>query len=117
MVLVPREPDPTITGYHAHVYYDEQTRPVAAQLRDAVAAGFEVDLGRWHDRPIGPHPSGSYQIAFRPELFGRVIPWLALNRQGLTVFVHAETGNALEDHTAHVIWLGDSQKLNLAALG
>jgi aromatic ring-cleaving dioxygenase len=60
---------------------------------------------------------GSYQIAFRPELFGRLIPWLALNRQGLTVFVHPETGNALEDHCAHVIWLGDSQKLNLAALG
>jgi aromatic ring-cleaving dioxygenase len=50
-------------------------------------------------------------------LFGRLIPWLALNRQGLTVFVHPETGNALEDHSANVIWLGDSQKLNLAALG
>jgi aromatic ring-cleaving dioxygenase len=46
MVLVPREPEPTITGHHAHVYYDGQTRPVAAQLRDAIAARFEVDLGR-----------------------------------------------------------------------
>jgi DOPA 4,5-dioxygenase len=45
------------------------------------------------------------------------VPWLTLNRQGLTVFVHAETGEAIADHTAHVIWLGDSRQLNLAALG
>lgn len=115
--FAPREPAATVTGYHAHVYYDAETKPIAAELREAIAAAFEVDLGRWHDQPIGPHPSGSYQIAFEPELFSRLIPWLALNRHGLTVFVHPETGDALTDHSAYVIWLGDSQKLNLAALG
>jgi DOPA 4,5-dioxygenase len=44
------------------------------------------------------------------------VPWLALNRDGLTVFVHPETGNALADHSAHVIWLGDSQALKLDVL-
>ncbi len=117
MILTTREPVGTINGYHAHVYYDERTKPVAAQLRDAVAGRFEVSLGRWHDQPIGPHPSGSYQIAFQPDLFPELVPWLALNRQGLTVFVHPETGDALADHSAHVIWLGDSRQLNLAALG
>jgi len=117
MVLTPREPGAAITGYHAHVYYDARTRPVAEQLRAAIAERFEVELGRWHDRPIGPHPSASYQIAFRPELFGSLVPWLAVNRQGLTVFVHPETGDAQADHSAHVIWLGGSQKLSLAALG
>ena len=117
MVLTPREPGATITGYHAHVYYDARSRPVAEQLRDAIAERFEVELGRWHDRPIGPHPSASYQIAFRPELFGSLISWLAVNRQGLTVFVHPETGDAQADHSAPVIWLGESHKLSLAALG
>jgi DOPA 4,5-dioxygenase len=117
MVLTPREPDGAITGYHAHVYYDARSKPVAEQLRAALAARFEVELGRWHDQPIGPHPSGSYQIAFRPELFAALVPWLAINRQGLTVFVHPETGDALADHSAHVIWLGESQQLSLAALG
>ena len=117
MVMAPREPVGTINGYHAHVYYDQRTRPVAAQLRDALAGRFTVSLGRWHDQPIGPHPSGSYQIAFGPELFAELVPWLALNRQGLSVFVHPETGDALADHSAHVIWLGDSWQLNLAALG
>jgi aromatic ring-cleaving dioxygenase len=107
---------PAITGYHAHIYYDAATKHLAAQLREAVAPRFEVSLGRWHDAPIGPHPSGSYQIAFAPALFGELIPWLALNRRNLAVFVHPETGNALADHSDHVIWLGESRKLNLGAL-
>ncbi len=105
-----------ITGYHAHVYYDATTKPAAAVLRDAVAAAFEAELGRWHDAPVGPHPCGSYQIAFGPELFASLVPWLALNRGELTVFVHPNTGDALADHSAHVIWLGESRALNLAAL-
>jgi aromatic ring-cleaving dioxygenase len=109
-------PAASITGYHAHVYYDQATKAAAARLRDAVEQRFEVTLGRWHDAPIGPHPCASYQIAFAPELFGELLPWLALNRAGLTVFVHPETGDALTDHSAHVIWLGDSRKLRLSAL-
>jgi DOPA 4,5-dioxygenase len=105
-----------VTGYHAHVYYDAATKPLAAQLRAAIEQRFAVTMGRWHDAPIGPHPCGSYQIAFAPELFGELIPWLALNRAGLTVFVHPETGDALADHSAHVIWLGESRALKLGAL-
>jgi DOPA 4,5-dioxygenase len=85
-------------------------------LRDKVAAAFEVELGRWHDTPVGPHPCGSYQIAFGPELFATLVPWLALNRGDLTVFVHPNTGQALADHSAHVMWLGESRALNLDAL-
>ena len=44
------------------------------------------------------------------------MPWLVEHRNGLTVFAHANTGGALKDHTEHVIWLGPSEKLNLAAL-
>ena len=79
-------------------------------------AAFTVDLGRWHDAPVGPHPCGSYQIAFAPELFATLVPWLALNRGDLTVFVHPNTGDAMADHTAHVMWLGESRALNLDAL-
>jgi aromatic ring-cleaving dioxygenase len=105
-----------ITGYHAHVYYGQATKAAAARLRAAIEQRFEVRLGRWHDQPIGPHPCGSYQVAFTPELLGELIPWLALNRGGLTVFVHPETGDAIADHSAHVIWLGESRQLDLSAL-
>ena len=42
--------------------------------------------------------------------------WLALNRDGLTVFTHAETGDVMADHTDHVVWLGESQPLRLEVL-
>ena len=50
-----------ITGYHAHVYYDAASKPAAARLRAAIEAAFEVRMGRWHDKPIGPHPTGSWR--------------------------------------------------------
>ena len=103
-----------ITDYHAHVYYDAGSKDAAARVREAVEARFEVAMGRWHDNPIGPHPMGSYQIAFPPGLFATLVPWLALNRDGLTVFVHPNTGDDLADHRDRAIWLGDSQTLDLS---
>jgi aromatic ring-cleaving dioxygenase len=105
-----------ITGYHAHVYYDAASKPLAAAVRDGVAARFETRLGRWHDAPVGPHPMASFQIAFRPEIFGEIVPWLALNRRGLTVFIHPETGDARSDHSAHAIWLGRQREVDLSVL-
>lgn len=104
-----------ITGYHAHVYYDAASREAAERLRAAIGAAFDVKLGRWHDDPIGPHPMGSYQVAFAPVLFGVLVPWLALNRGGLTVFIHPETGDDLPDHRDRAIWLGQQRELDLDA--
>lgn len=105
-----------ITGYHAHVYYDAESKPAAEALRASIEARFDVRLGRWHDRPVGPHPHWSYQIAFAPALFAELVPWLALNRGDLTVFVHPETGDDIPDHRDHAIWLGEKAELNLDAL-
>jgi DOPA 4,5-dioxygenase len=103
-----------ITGYHAHIYYDESSKPRAALLREAVQARFAVEMGRWRDEPVGPHPSASYQVAFAPGLFAQIIPWLSLNRDGLTIFIHAETGDSLADHRDHAIWMGRQQDLKLS---
>ncbi len=105
-----------ISGYHAHVYYDAGSRPTAAELREAIGARFDVQLGRWHDRPIGPHPRWSYQVAFDPGVFAGLVPWLALNRDDLVVFVHPNTGNDIADHTAHAIWLGEKVELDIDKL-
>ena len=53
-----------IASFHAHIYYDAATRPDAERLREAIGAGFDVQLGRWHDEPVGPHPISMYQVAF-----------------------------------------------------
>lgn len=104
-----------ITGFHAHVYYDPVTRDVAAWLRDELSSRFAVTFGRWHDRPVGPHPNSMYQVAFAPDQFGSLVPWLMLNRSMLDILIHAETGDDLADHTHHALWLGNQLTLNLDA--
>jgi len=99
----------TISGYHAHVYFDADSRDKAQQLCEAAGRALPVTVGRTHDKAVGPHPRGSCQLAFAAEHFGQVMPWLILHRGRLTVFAHAETGDALKDHTDHVIWLGPSE--------
>lgn len=106
----------SITGYHAHVYYDAPSKERAAQLRAAVETRFAVRMGRWHDKPVGPHPCWSYQIAFEPALFGDLVPWLALNRDDLVLFIHPVTGDDIADHSDHAVWLGAKLDLDMAAL-
>jgi aromatic ring-cleaving dioxygenase len=98
-----------IQHYHAHVYYDPaSTRETAARLRERVGAAFPAArLGRWHDELVGPHLRSMYQIAFPCELLGTFLPWLMLNRDGLTVLLHPGTDNPYADHTAHAAWLGE----------
>ncbi len=105
-----------ITGYHAHVYFDPETRERAARVRQALGASFQVRLGRWHEKLVGPHPKAMYQVAFRPDEFAKVVPWLMLNREGLDVLVHPETGDDVADHTLHALWLGEKLELDIGAL-
>jgi len=105
---------PEINGYHAHIYYDPATtKPIAAKLRALIEEKFEMVMGRWHDEQVGPHPVSMYQVAFKNEEFAKIVPWLMLNREGLSILVHPETGNGYEDHKTHALWLGTPIKLNL----
>jgi aromatic ring-cleaving dioxygenase len=107
-----------IRDYHAHVYYDPAgSRERAARLRERVAAAFpDARLGRWHDVPVGPHPQSMYQIAFPPALLASFLPWLMLNRDGLTILLHPGTGDDYADHGEHAVWLGGMLALRLEAL-
>jgi aromatic ring-cleaving dioxygenase len=106
-----------IAGWHAHIYYDPATRPAAEAVRTGLAAAFpEARLGRWHDAPIGPHTQAMYQVAFAPALLPSLLPWLMLNRRGLAVLVHPETGHELADHTVHAAWLGEVLALHTEVL-
>jgi DOPA 4,5-dioxygenase len=105
-----------ITGFHAHIYFDTSSREAAARVREGLGDRFEVQLGRWHDKPIGPHPKAMYQVAFLPEQFGKVVPWLMLNREGLDILVHPETGDDVGDHTNRALWLGEKLELNIESL-
>lgn len=101
-----------IDAFHAHVYFDADTLDQARALCEQARDTFGVEMGRVHEKPVGPHPDWSCQLAFGPEKFADVVPWLALNRNGLTVFVHPETGDALKDHTEHAMWMGAIRPLD-----
>ena len=107
----------SITDYHAHIYYDAGSKPAAAALRQEMEAEFPTAVfGRWHDRPVGPHPDWSFQIAFKADLFQPIVSYLALNRGALVVFVHPQTGDSLADHRDYAIWMGAVRPLALDTL-
>ena len=108
----------SITAYRAHIYYDaEKTRGRAARLRRRVAQKFPpAKLGRWHDELVGPHTQSMYQIAFPRSLLASFVPWLMLNRAGLDILLHPETGDDYRDHTAHACWFGATLPLNVEVL-
>ena len=103
-----------IEDWHAHVYFDADTAEAARALRQAIESRFAVEMGRFHERLVGPHPRWSYQVAFKPARFGELVPWLALNRGELVVFVHPNTGDELGDHRDRPLWLGEKLDLDLS---
>jgi DOPA 4,5-dioxygenase len=100
--------------YHAHVYFDARTVEQARALCQQAAALFHVDMGRVHEKLVGPHPHWSCQLAFDNTQFDDLIPWLDDHRDGLNILVHASTGSHLEDHTAYAYWLGEPSPLDLS---
>jgi len=109
--------DPSrIEGYHAHLYYDPETRPTAARLRTAIGGRFQGRIGSWHDEPVGPHPVAMYQVAFAVEEFPAFVPWLMLNREGLNILVHPLTDDNVADHTRFALWLGTPLPLRVEVL-
>ena len=107
-----------IVSWHAHVYFDARSRDAAWTLREAIQSALAglMEMGRFHEQPVGPHPMGSYQLAFPAAHLPGVLSWLVLNHGSLDVLVHPHTGNELRDHRDSAVWLGKSCTLNLAAL-
>ena len=107
----------TIRDFHVHLYFDppevERARAVASELQRR----FSVPVGHFHLKPVGPHPRGSVQVTVQPEQFGALAAFLAVERDGLTVFAHASTGDDRADHSDHVIWFGPSETLDLTIFG
>lgn len=103
-----------LRGFHAHIYFDPEELGAAQRLAREANTLFNVVVGRFHQHPVGPHPRGSCQLTVPAERFGEFARWAVLHRLGLTIFAHAETGDDLADHSAHVIWFGPSEPLNLS---
>ena len=105
-----------IKGYHAHVYYDAATRPVAEKVRARLLDKFKVEPGAFSDPPIGPHPISQFNVIFEAPEFQHVVPWLMQHRGGLDVLIHPLTDSSYNDHTALAMWLGSPVALKTETL-
>lgn len=105
---------PEISSWHAHVYFDAETVTQATVLCESARDALPVEMGRVHQKNVGPHPRWSCQLAFDDADFGRVVHWLHGRRGSLQVFVHPNTGDALSDHRDRAIWLGSAATLDLS---
>ncbi len=102
-----------IKDWHAHIYFDAASRDAAWALRERIEKGFAIEMGRFHERLVGPHPRFSYQVGLKNEQFQPFMSWLTMNRGDLTVFIHPNTGHDLEDHRDRAIWMGQQVPLVL----
>src|ERR1700722_3807494 len=105
-----------LKGYHAHVYYDAETKPKAAQLRAMIMDKFTVEPGAFSDAPIGPHPISQFNVTFEIPEFQNIVPWLMLNRGGLDVLIHPLTESSYDDHSKNAMWLGTPVPMRLDIL-
>jgi DOPA 4,5-dioxygenase len=105
-----------LKGYHAHVYYDPNTRPVAERLHETIVSSFTVEPGAFSDEPRGPHPISQFSVIFKTEEFPKIVPWLMLNREGLDVLVHPLTESSYDDHSKNALWLGTPVPMRLEIL-
>ena len=109
------------TSWHSHVYFNTKSHPQADALVTLMHEHFGPDAtityGRWHHKPVGPHPDFSIQLEFPHGLFTEVMTFLSLNRNGLTIFSHPNTGDNLLDHRDHAIWMGAVRPLKLSLFG
>ncbi|MGB1237739.1 MAG: DOPA 4,5-dioxygenase family protein [Pseudomonadales bacterium] len=102
------------THYHAHLYYDSDTFELAKDICLQAWQRFSVQLGRMHQKNVGPHPRWSCQIGFTNTEFEALTQYLESRCEGLSVLVHPSTGDDYHDHTALAQWIGEPLALNLA---
>ena len=48
--------------FHAHIYYNSETLDQARALVEKVSKKQGVQIGRMHEKPVGPHPTWSCQL-------------------------------------------------------
>jgi DOPA 4,5-dioxygenase len=117
--------NPTPASWHSHIYFDAASHPRAealvADMKQAFGETAAITYGRWHHRPVGPHPDFSIQLEYPHDMFAGVMAFMALWRDGLTIFTHPNTGEdaaaELRDHRDHAIWMGAVRPLKLSLFG
>ncbi|KAK6205397.1 dopa 4,5-dioxygenase family-domain-containing protein [Scheffersomyces amazonensis] len=109
--------------YDFHIYYyahNKKSLEESDALRAKLLADFPEDSANGSilvkklptDKIIGPHPTQFWEADVRrPEVFIKVLSWFQLYHGNLSVLIHPQTGDDLEDHTNRALWLGEKVTL------
>jgi DOPA 4,5-dioxygenase len=100
--------------YHIHVYFTAAQKDDALRIRSLIETHYPtLRLGRVFDRPIGPHPAGSFEIDVPDGQFDAVRAFLDANNTNLSMMIHPVTGDDIDDHNHdHVQWIGPAVEIN-----
>lgn len=103
-----------ISEFHAHIYFSgADARAHAFHLRERLLADFGGTAGGVRETAGGPHPEPDLLVHIPVGRFADAVPFLMLNRAGLSILVHPETGEPVRDHTDNALWLGPPLALNV----
>ena len=102
--------------YHAHVYYSDDDRASAEELRDRFSAMQPQVLfvGRMMDEGVGPHPTAQFEVHFLGDARPDVVA--AIESSGLRALVHPLTDDDVADHTTLAHWIGEPVELDVTVL-
>ena len=107
--------------YHAHVYFDAGSLPVAQRLHQELVATLAngslpglVLVGKMYDKGVGPHPKPQFEVQFLASALARIVP--LFEASGLTSLIHPVTDDDLADHTTLAEWIGEPLPLDSSVL-
>lgn len=101
--------------FHIHVYFSDGTRASAVAIRERLqdVTDFAYDLPPVREKPVGPHRWPIWSMWVDRANFAAAALWMMRYHGEHAVLIHPETGDGLTDHSAHAMWLGKPQPLNL----
>lgn len=112
----PKAASMKILGWHCHIYFPMERRDVAVRLNTEIQDRFPIWDYRWMDRSNFLHPTPMFRFQFKRDDLADFLEYLTLNRDDLSVLVHAISGDDIIDHTQHAMWLGEPLTLGIDAL-
>lgn len=122
---------PTPISWHLHVIFDPMDHDLAYSVREKAANYLGIDLKAQKDscrhliypmnldicyfEPVDhpeedpdatPFVNSEFAFLFYPKDFYKIVTWFLLNREGLDLYIHPNTGCDISDHTSYVIEVG-----------
>jgi aromatic ring-cleaving dioxygenase len=109
-------PTREIIGWHCHVYFELAQRERAVILNDKIQDNFSIWDYRWLNSANPLHPLPMFRFQFNRHELAQFVEWITLNRDGLSVLLHAITGDDIFDHSYNAMWLGQPLALDIDGL-